>query len=1238
MLPKPRPCVYILIASLFLMHGGSAVADEPGVTSLSLDVPNPSDPQSGGKRFQLMSAEATGLNLAHRFPEGGDLHLLQDFGASAGICTGDVDGDGLPDVFIGNYNKGGRLYRNLGGLKFADITTEAGIQTEGKWTTGVCFVDIENDGDLDLFVCAYRSSNMLFLNDGKGHFTEDAKAYGLDFNGASLMMSFADYDQDGFPDGYLVTHRYVDSTESKLPQTTQDTFKRGILVRGQNGYVIAPTYRELFGMINKGRGRIELLITGQADHLYHNEQGNQFRDVSSSAGIQGYDIGLAALWWDFNDDGKPDIYVSNDYKGADKLYANQGDGTFKNLAIESLPYMPWSSMGTAVGDINNDGYMDLLATDMAGSSHASRNLIDDDLNRERWFYLATVPKQVRRNTLYLGSGINRVFEAASLAGVSQTDWTWSPKFADFDHDGRLDLFIANGMARDFLHGDMSQTMRRVGNDRWWDYPVHRERDLMFRNRGPLQFDEVGANWGIDSVQASFGSSVADLDRDGDLDLLITHLDAPVSLFRNDTVDGKRLLVQLRGKESNRYGLGAKVQIISRDQTQTRVIGSNSGFMSADEPVAHFAVTNRSSDDVLRIEWPSGRVQQIPAPVLNSMLSIEENAEATPVASTISDPAKHASPLFGNHELQQSLLHRRISHDEFSIEPLLPARSGNLGPPLAVGDVNQDGLDDFFIGGTMVAPGHLMIQTSAGNFTEQKIPDVPQGLAYADRDALFFDVDSDGDEDLLVVAQNPAPTGRANVSLNRLYLNDGKGVFQTKDDFLGNGEWNVGGTIAVADFDQDGDLDLFLGNRSIPGAFGSSPLSGVFRNDGGNFSKVTGWAAEEQGKIGMVSAAIWSDVNADGWLDLLVAVDWSTIRLWINQQGTLVETTSEAGLGSLTGRWNGISAGDLDNDGDMDYLVTNIGRNEPVIGNHMEPQGIVVGTLKETNRRAIVEYYTAGDATYPLRTRNALFAGIPELNELYPTYASFADIQLDQLISAIKLQDTTTFQSSTSATGVLWNDGKGRFQFKPLPVEAQLAPSYGALIRDFNGDGKADILLAQNDYTRSPELGPSTAGMALLLEGNGQGDFVMISPKQTGLKVFDEMRSLVSIRLGVDSDPGLIFGVHHGSPKVFYSVRRENQMALRLLGRPGNTRAIGSRLKIQFTSGETRTYEIPSKSGFASQSGDVVQIPFDPAEDKTLKIHIRWPRGQTSEHSIQPDNQGMIEIQRNGVRQIPLNSR
>ena len=404
-------CLWVaLIGPLCLIPWKASQGDAiQALKATSSPLENPS-----GSRFRRIPKETSGLNLTHHFPDEAPLRLFQDFGASAGICTGDIDQDGLPDVFVGNYNQGARLYRNLGGLRFEDITHSSGISTGQKWCTGAGFADLDNDGDLDLHVCAYRSENMVFLNDGKGHFQETAQSLGLNFNGASIMMSFADYDQDGFLDGYLVTHRYVDIADSKLPSNTRETMDRNLLKRGKSGYEIAPAYEELFGIVDKGGGRMELMITGQADHLFQNNQGQRFTDVSHSAGIAGNDIGLAAIWWDYNDDGAPDIYVSNDYKGADKLYENQKDGTFKNVHLRALPYVPWSSMGSAIADINNDGLVDLIASDMAGTSHARRNLINDDLNRERWFYLATLPKQVRRNTVFLGTGSERVWRRQLL--------------------------------------------------------------------------------------------------------------------------------------------------------------------------------------------------------------------------------------------------------------------------------------------------------------------------------------------------------------------------------------------------------------------------------------------------------------------------------------------------------------------------------------------------------------------------------------------------------------------------------------------------------------------------------------------------------------------------------------------------------------------------------------------------------------------------------------------------------
>ena len=602
-------CLWLaLIGPLCLMPWKASQGDaiqELKATSSPLE-------NSSGSRFRRIPEENSGLNLTHHFPDEAPLRLFQDFGASTGICTGDIDQDGLPEVFVGNYNQEARLYRNLGGLRFEDITHSSGISTGQKWCTGAGFADLDNDGDLDLHVCAYRSENMVFLNDGQGHFQEAAQSLCLNFSGASIMMSFADYDQDGFLDGYLVTHRYVDIADSKLPSNTRETMDRNLLKRGKSGYEIAPAYEELFGIMDKGGGRMELMITGQADHLFQNNQGQRFTDVSHSAGIAGNDIGLAAIWWDYNDDGAPDIYVSNDYKGADKLYENQKDGTFKNVHLRALPYVPWSSMGSAIADINNDGLVDLIASDMAGTSHARRNLINDDLNRERWFYLATLPKQVRRNTVFLGTGSERVLEAAAFAGLSQSDWTWSPKFGDFDLDG-------------------------------------------------------------------------------DLDILITHLEAPVTLLENTSGEGKRLLIELQGVKSNRKGIGSKITLTTSHGMQTRYLGANSGFISADEPVAHFAVPEGIDQASLEILWPNGRLQTARLTQWNAHHLIQEAPDLSPGVSRESGKTE---PLYAAIQLPLDLMHRENPYDDFAVQPLLPARLSNLGPPLAVADVNRDGLEDF----------------------------------------------------------------------------------------------------------------------------------------------------------------------------------------------------------------------------------------------------------------------------------------------------------------------------------------------------------------------------------------------------------------------------------------------------------------------------------------------------------------------------------------------------------------
>ncbi|MCI0539512.1 MAG: CRTAC1 family protein, partial [Verrucomicrobiales bacterium] len=556
--------------------------------------------------FERLPGQQTGIDLIHEFPKDVPFEYLQDQNFGSSVCVADYDEDGKPDIFLSNYNRGNRLYRNLGDWRFEDVTVRAGVSGEGRWCAGAVFVDIDNDGDLDLYVCVFNAPNLLYVNQGDGTFREQARTFGLDFAGASVMMAFADYDLDGRLDAYLVTHRLNVATDFRLPRTSKEAFSRKIVQAEPGGRLaVGAAHSELFEIIDKGKGRTELIIAGQRDYLWHNDGNGKFRDVTARAEIRGNDIGLAATWWDYNGDGLPDLYVSNDYKGPDHLYRNQGDGTFIDVARSALPHVPWASMGADIADINNDGRMDLIATDMAASTHVRRMMINGDLEKERWFLIIADPRQYGRNALFLGTDLDHLLEAAHLTGLESTDWTWSPKFGDLDNDGWTDLFIANGMSRDFVNGDLLNRMKERGNRGWLSTPVLREANLAFRNLGDLQFKKVGTEWGLDQISASSGAAFADLDRDGDLDLIVANFGEPVSVFRNASEAGHRVLVRLKGTRSNSWGIGATVSAVTTSGRQTRCLALSSGFISANEPLVHFGLGDQNEIRRLSVEWPSG---------------------------------------------------------------------------------------------------------------------------------------------------------------------------------------------------------------------------------------------------------------------------------------------------------------------------------------------------------------------------------------------------------------------------------------------------------------------------------------------------------------------------------------------------------------------------------------------------------------------------------------------------------
>lgn len=1190
-----------------------AAEDSHRVANLRTKPLNPPSTAAGPTLFHSLSPEQTGVQVVHEFPRSGSSELLQDQGAGAGLCLADFDGNGLPDIFVTQFDRGNRLYKNLGRWRFDDVSQAAGIEAAGRWCSGATAVDIDQDGDLDLAVTVFNAPNLLFVNQGDGRFTEHAETLGLAFSGASVMYAFADYDRDGRLDAYLVTHRLSVGPEHRLPRNGQESVARSIVQLGTDRRArLNPKYDELFGLVEKGPGRVELFIAGQRDLLLHNRGNLGFTNVASTSGIQGNDVGLAAAWWDYDSDGLPDLYVSNDYKGADRLYRNQGNGTFRDVAALALPHIPLSSMGTDVADINNDRHLDLLATEMAGYHRQRRMMILDD-PRDRWFLQSATPRQVPRNALYLGTGSERVLEVAHLAGLAHTDWTWSPKFGDFDNDGWVDLFIANGMSRDFVNADLLRTLRDRGNRSWRDRPMLKEANLAFQNRGDLAFAEVGATWGLNSNTASFGAAVGDLDRDGDLDLVVMNLGEPLGLFRNDSVSGHRLLVRLHGRRSNAFGVGAVVQVQTAALSMTRQLGLASGFLSANEPILHFGLGPDPNIQSLTVTWPSGARSSFTNLIADQWIDIDE-----PDAPVRTPPQARTpiTPRFRRLNAPDGLRHRESDFDDFEREPLLPWKLSQFGPGLAVGDVDGDGREDFYLSGAAGAAGQLAVRLTEPGF-QLSIQDAwISDAASEDLGSLFFDSDADGDLDLYVVSGG-VECGKGDVRLqDRLYLNDGRGHFSKAPVDTLPSLRDSGTVVAAADVDRDGDLDLFLGGGTVPGQYPLGSPSRILTHHEGTFRDATDTLAPGLAAVGRVTSALWTDVENDGWPDLIVLQHWGPIRLFRQVAGRFEERTESAGLTNLTGAWNGIVAGDVDEDGDLDYVVTNLGLNTRYRPGPEHPIQAFHGVFDDTGSPQWVEAMFEGSSLFPIRSLETLSAGIPSLLARFGTYQAYAEAPLTQVLSAAAIAGAQRYEMAHLESGVLVQQSPGRFRFEPLPRLAQAAPAFGAALLDVDADGHLDLVLAQNFFGPPVETGRWDGGMGLVLSGDGRGKFQPIAPAASGIMIDGDAKSLAVTDLNDDGHPDLVFGLNHAAPLLWMNqpAPGERRVRIALRGRPGNPHGVGARVTLRLARGGTRIAETHAGSGYLSQSTASLSFGLG-ATGRVEGVDVRWPSGRTT--SVHP---------------------
>jgi hypothetical protein len=1063
-------------------------------------------PPPGDLLFTLLPSAYTGVRFENHVEDTREHNVFtyRNYYNGGGVALGDLTGDGLPEVLLTANLGQNRLYLNAGGFRFRDVTGEAGLGGTGSWSTGVTFADVNGDGLLDIYVChagdlpPQRRANALYIHqgldaDGVPRFTEQAAAYGVADEGYSTHAAFFDYDRDGDLDLYVVNN--------------------------------SPRPVSSFGLRNTRDQR----HPDGGDRLYRND-GGRFVDVSAAAGIYGSEIafGLGVAVGDVSGDGWPDLYVSNDFFERDYLYINNRDGTFSEQLERQMPVISLSSMGLDMADIDNDGWLDLYVMDMLPEDDhrfKTTTAIDGWDGYQTQVSLG-FHHQFTRNMLQRNNGDGTFSEIGQLARVARTDWTWSALIADLDLDGSKDLFVTNGILRDVTQQDYiaylasEETMRAAAAGKRVDFlkliAVMHSTPLpnhAFRNEGHLTFANVGAAWGLNTSGFSNGAAYGDLDGDGALDLVVNNINAEASVYRNNARtlrDNRFLQVRLEGEGANRFGIGARVVVRNGAETLAQELMPSRGFQSSVDYVLTFGLGARDTAPSVTVAWPDGRVTTLQAVAANQRVTVRQ-ADAADRATVDSQPAPE--PLLRDVTARVPLgdPHRENKFVDFRSQPLMPMMLSTQGPPMAVADVNGDGLDDAYVGGAREQPGQLLLQRPDGSFASVSQDVFRKDALSEDVGAAFFDATGDGHPDLYVVSGGSDFAETAPALQDRLYLNDGRGGFRKASDRL-PAELISGSRVAAADFDADGDTDLFVGGRVVPRRYGIDPQSMLLENDGrGHFRDVTAQRAPELARVGMVTDAVWHDMDDDGRPDLVVVGEWMPITIFHNTGGGRLERAASPGLERSHGWWTRIVVADVTGDGRADFVVGNLGLNSRPRASATQP---VTLHVMDADRNGSVEQVLSvpeGNTSLPLLLRDDLLRVVPSLASRYPDYESYAGQTVADIFSSAVIAEAVVKQAYTFATTVVRNDGGGAFTLVPLPIEVQLAPVYGVLPADVDADGHLDLLLAGNLDGATPAIGRMRASYGLLLRGDGAGGFTPIPAIASGFFVPGQARDIQPVR-------------------------------------------------------------------------------------------------------------------------------
>ena len=1027
-----------------------------------------------------------------------------------GVATGDINGDGLPDIMLTGNMVPNKLYLNKGNFQFEDITEKAGVQGRSKWKTGVVMADVNGDGLLDIYVCYSgpgtdsERSNELYINNGVKNgvptFTESAKQYGLDAPGTyTTTVVFFDMDNDGDLDMFMVNHG--DMFYNPFFNTDKLRAKR----------------HPKFG-----------------NRLYRND-GGKFTDISDSAHIDGsgLNFGLSVAISDINNDGWPDIYVTNDYDERDFLYLNNHNGTFREVLTKSAGHISEFAMGSDIADYNNDGRPDIMVLDMLPEDNHRQKLLKgaDTYDKYNMRVDYGFHHQQMRNTLQLNNGNDTsgapIFsEVGQYAGVFSTDWSWAPLFADFDNDGWKDLFISDGILRDMTNLDFVKYTSGYTADaakfsdpaEMWKVvkgmPSTKLTNYLYRNNHQLGFTNETTNWGLTKKSISNGAAYADLDNDGYPDLIINNLNSTATIYRNNgakKAPAHYIRLRLKGEGLNTYGIGAKVYVQTAHNNQLQEEYLTRGFQSSVDPVMHFGLGADSIIQSIKIKWPRGKTSLLQNVKADTLLVVDEKATAS-VDTASAAPLK---PLFKDVTASSGINY--TSHEskfvDFKISPLLPYQLSKTGPCIAKADVNGDGLEDVFIGSAGQDSSILYLQTADGKFVPSKSQPWNVDKGITNTDALFFDADGDGDLDLYIVSGGDDYPFDSKYYQDRFFENDGHGNFKKLDNAL-PAETVSGSCVRAADINKDGLSDLFVGGKVKPGFFPAGPESFVLKNKStpGNirFEKDAAQTDTLLSHPGMVTDAVWFDINKDGWKDLVVVGEFMPITVFENHNGVLADATKAYGLDKTQGWYHRILAGDFNNDGDTDLIIGNLGNNTAWKASETEPVSITYGDLYGNGvNEPILSYYNNGKS-YPYFSRDELVGQIPSLQKKILHYSDYADAQLSDLFSPEQLAASKTAIICNTNSVYLQNNGHKKFEIRALPAYAQLSTINGLISTGLDNNGHEDVIAAGNFYPFRVQMGPLDAGMGVILRDSGKGVFTPLTYAETGLCIQGDVRNIIKV--------------------------------------------------------------------------------------------------------------------------------